>query len=62
MHGETGAVTVKRLVVWLCVLFVILMIWNDPGGAGPTIGNFLGDVGDFTIKVIEKVTAFLRGL
>lgn len=52
----------KKLFVWLCIVFIITLIWADPHGMGPKIGGFLGDVGHFVMVVTQKLSDFLSGL
>ena len=39
-------------------LFVLFLIFNDPGGAGDTAGNFAG----FVVELLGAVGEFLTGL
>lgn len=54
--------SLKRIFVWLAVAFVVVMIWNDPTGSAPVIGDFLGTVGHWIMVAFQKVASFLGGL
>jgi hypothetical protein len=55
-------ISLKRILVWLAVIFVIVSIWADPRGTAQSVGPFLSDVGHFLQQVFAKVAAFLSGL
>jgi hypothetical protein len=52
-------ITVRKILLWLVIAFIILFIWNDPAGAGDAIGNFLTDVGDFFSDLFNKFADFV---
>jgi hypothetical protein len=52
-------ITVKQLLLWLTIAFLIVFIWNDPAGAGTAIGNFFTDVGDFFTNLFDKFSSFI---
>jgi hypothetical protein len=55
-------ISLKKILVWLAVIFVIVSIWGDPSGTAQSVGPFLSDVGHFLTQVFEKIAAFLSGL
>jgi enoyl-[acyl-carrier protein] reductase II len=56
---QTMNITVRKILLWLVIAFIILFIWNDPAGAGDAIGNFLTDVGDFFSDLFNKFADFV---
>ena len=52
-------ITVKQLLLWLTIAFLIVFIWNDPAGAGTAIGNFFHDVGSFFTDLFNKFADFI---
>lgn len=51
--------TLKKLLLYLAVGFALLMLWNDPSGAARSATGFIGDIGDFSASVIDKVSRFV---
>lgn len=62
LAGESGAITIKKLFVWLVVAFIIVSVWRDPRGASQEIGGFLGDVGHFLTIALMKLSEALQGV
>ena len=54
--------TVKKILVYLSLAFVIVSVWSDPSGSAEAAGNFLHSVGGFFSAAIDKGSAFLKGL
>ncbi len=54
--------TVKKLVVYLALAFVVISIWTDPAGSAGAAGNFLHSVGGFCSTAITKGSSFLKNL
>jgi hypothetical protein len=54
--------TVKKLLVYLSLAFVVISIWTDPAGSASAAGNFLHSVGGFFSTAINKGSAFLKNL
>ena len=52
----------KKAVIYLSVAFVIVSVWRDPAGSARVAGDFLGTVGGFFSRVIDKVASFIKGL
>jgi hypothetical protein len=52
----------KKMFIYLVIAFVFVSIWKDPGGSANTAGNYLGNVGHFVVAVIDKGSAFIKGL
>jgi hypothetical protein len=53
---------VKKLLVYLSLAFVVVSVWRDPAGSADAAGAFLSSVGSFFAAVIDKGSAFLKGL
>jgi hypothetical protein len=58
MHLET----VKKILVYLALTFVVVSVWHDPSGSASVAGDFLHSVGGFFSSVIDKGSQFLKGL
>ena len=54
--------SLKQILIWLAVAFVIVSIWNDPQGTGSAAGPFLGDVGHFLTEAFRRIAQFFGGL
>ena len=52
-------ITLRQVLLWLTIAFIILFIWNDPAGAGDAIGAFFSDVGSFFTNLFNKVASFV---
>jgi hypothetical protein len=52
----------KQLLIYLVIAFVIVSIWKDPSGSADTAGNFLGNVGNWFVDLIDKSSSFIKGL
>lgn len=55
-------INVRRLLVFLTILFVIFSIYNNPDDAGQSAGVFLGDLGDFLGSAFDRSAEFLGGI
>ena len=53
---------IKKILVYLSLAFVIVSVWRDPAGSANAAGDFLATVGTFFSSVIDKGSAFLKGL
>ena len=58
MHVDT----VKKLVIYLSLAFVVVSVWHDPSGSAAAAGGFLHLVGTFFSTVLHKGTTFVKGL
>jgi len=54
--------TLKKLLVYLAITFVVVSVWRDPAGSADVAGKFLGSVGSFFSTVVAKGGKFLKGL
>jgi hypothetical protein len=54
--------TIKKILIYLALAFVIVSIWTDPAGSAAAAGNFLSSVGTFFSAAVDKGSAFLKGL
>ncbi len=54
--------TVKKLLIYLSVAFVVVSVWTNPTGSADAAGSFLGSVGDFFSATVDKGSEFLKGL
>ena len=61
-NDVAAEISLKRILVWLAVIFVIVSIWRDPHGTAQSVGPFLSDVGHFFTQLLNKIAAFLSGL
>ncbi len=48
----------NKWVYVILLLFVVFLIWQDPGGAGTTARTFAGWIGNIVVSIFE----FLDGL
>jgi hypothetical protein len=58
MHFDT----VKKILVYLSIAFVVVSIWQNPAGSASAAGDFLSSVGGFFGDAIDKGSEFLKGL
>lgn len=54
--------TVRKLGLFVGLMFLVLSFWNNPAAAATTFGDFVGDVGGFFSTVIDKCAEFVRSL
>ena len=54
--------TVKKILVYLALTFVVVSVWHDPAGSASVAGEFLHSVGGFFSALIGKGSKFLKGL
>jgi len=54
--------TLKKMLVYLAVVFVVVSVWRDPQGSADAAGAFLGSIGGFCSTLIDKGGQFLKGL
>ncbi len=54
--------TVKKILVYLALAFVVVSVWRDPAGSASAAGDFLHSVGGFFSTLIDKGSSFLKGL
>jgi hypothetical protein len=52
----------KKIVIALVATFLALSVWNDPGGAGETTGDFLGKTSDFLEDAFDKANEFSQNV
>ncbi|HEY8546355.1 MAG TPA: hypothetical protein VIL36_14945 [Acidimicrobiales bacterium] len=52
----------KKIALGLVGAFVALSIWNDPGGAGETTGDFIGKTSDFLEDAFDKANEFSQNV
>ena len=52
----------KKMFIYLVIAFVVVSIWKDPSGSATTAGGYLGNVGHFLVAIIDKGSAFIKGL
>ena len=53
---------IKKILIYLSLAFVVVSVWRDPAGSADAAGAFLSSVGSFFAAVIDKGSAFLKGL
>jgi hypothetical protein len=54
--------TVKKLLLYLVITFVIVSIWQNPSGSAEAASAFLSAVGSFFSTLIDKTATFVQGL
>lgn len=55
-------IDLKQLLLYLIIAFVIVSIWNNPTGSAERAGDFLGNVGNWLVDLIDKSSSFIKGL
>ena len=55
-------IDIKKIVLYLVIAFVIVSVWKDPDGSAKTAGVYLGNVGHFIVRLIDKGSSFIKGL
>lgn len=55
-------INIKQIVLYLVIAFVVVSIWKDPSGSASRAGDFLGNVGNFFVDLIDKGSSFIKGL
>lgn len=53
---------VKKILIYLSLAFVVVSVWRNPTGSADAAGAFLSSVGTFFGAVVDKGSAFLKGL
>ena len=54
--------TLKKILTYLSIAFVVISVWTDPQGSVSAAENFLNSVGGFCSTAITKGTVFLKNL
>jgi hypothetical protein len=54
--------TVKKVLLYLIVAFLIVSVWRNPIDSAHAAGHFLAAVGDFFASLIEKIATFITNL
>ncbi len=73
MTAETGAATrseevalktgtIKKVMMWLLIAFVVVNIWQGPEVAADYTSDFLGNIGGFVSDLIDRTARFLTNL
>ena len=55
-------IDIKTVLLYLIVFFVLVSIWNSPGDSAHTAGRYLATVGHFLVALIDRGSAFIKGL
>jgi hypothetical protein len=55
-------IDLKRILLWLVVIFVIVSAWHDPYRSASSIGTFLGSLAHFLGLVVYAFALFVGGL
>jgi hypothetical protein len=53
---------VSRVALYLLVAFLVIRLWQDPGGAANSVVNFIGSIGSFFASAVDKLSQFVKGL
>ena len=54
--------TWRNFLLFLVVIFVILLFWNDPTGFGTAVGNFFRSIGSWLGDLFDKFSSFVSNL
>ncbi|MGD9702511.1 MAG: hypothetical protein AB7Q42_07065 [Acidimicrobiia bacterium] len=54
--------TIKKILLYLVIAFVVVSIWRNPEGSASAAGDFLGSVGTFFSELIDRTATFVKGL
>jgi hypothetical protein len=54
--------TSTRVAAYVLVAILVVSFWQDPSGSAETVGDFVGGVGSFCAKVVDKLAEFVRAL
>lgn len=54
--------SIKNILIYLAIAFVIVSIWQNPADASQRAGDFLGGLGGFLEDLIDKSATFVKGL
>jgi hypothetical protein len=54
--------TIRKILLYLVIAFVVVSIWQNPEGAAEAAGDFLGSVGEFFSELIDRTATFIGGL
>lgn len=53
---------IARIAMYLVLAFLVIQLWQDPGGAADATMNFISGIGEFFSSLIDKIGEFVRGL
>ncbi len=51
-----------RIALYLLVAFLLIQLWQDPGGAAQATMDFVSGVGHFFASLFDKIGEFVSGL
>ncbi|HEY4333924.1 MAG TPA: hypothetical protein VGM78_15190 [Ilumatobacteraceae bacterium] len=54
--------TIKKLIIYLSLAFVVVSVWHDPAGSATAAGDFFHAVGTFGSLALHKCATFLKGV
>jgi hypothetical protein len=54
--------TWRNILLFLVVVFVILLFWNNPDSFGAAVGDFFRSVGSWLGDLFDKFAAFVSNL
>ena len=54
--------TVKKILLWLVITFVVVSVWTNPENAAQTAGDFLASVGGFFSDLVDRTARFVTNL
>jgi lauroyl/myristoyl acyltransferase len=54
--------TVKKVLLWLVITFVVVSVWTNPENAAQTAGDFLGTVAGFFSDLVDRTSRFITNL
>jgi hypothetical protein len=54
--------TIKKVLLYLVIAFIVVSIWRSPEDSAHAAGHFLGAVGNFFAALVEKLASFVKGL
>jgi hypothetical protein len=53
---------IARIAMYLVLAFLLIQLWQDPGGAADATMSFISGIGHFFSALIDKIGEFVRGL
>ena len=54
--------SVRSILVYLTIAFVVFAIWNAPTTTGNAVGDFLGSLGNGIAELVNRGADFLQGI
>jgi hypothetical protein len=55
-------ISVRSILVYLTIAFVLVAIWNNPTATGQAVGDFFGALGSWLLDLLNKLATFVQSL